>query len=172
MITLCARDHIIFHNNWNRQQFWKGREDGHWDVFSLEHTAKLCFMYWKEDRFICKDPTAPNYCNRDEQRSLVDRYFKECDVTDGILIDQNDIGLFVRNKRYELYFEAESRGLNVEQFLDEYYGEKVRGKNPIRTEAGKKNGCFDHKPESFHRHYKENKNINILMEEVKKYEKA
>ena len=87
-------------------------------------------------------------------------------------IDPNDISLFVRNKRYELFFEAESRGLSVEEFLDEYYGKKVRGKNPLRQEAGRKNGPFDHTPESFHRHYTENNNINILMKEVEKIDQT
>lgn len=59
---------------------------------------------------------------------------------------------------------------SVEQFLDQYYGPKVRGKNPLRQEAGKKNGSFDHTPESFHRHYLENQNINLLMEEVRNME--
>jgi hypothetical protein len=86
------------------------------------------------------------------------------------MIDPNDVSLFIRNKRYELYFEAEGRGLSVEEFLDEYYGPKVRGKNPLRQEAGRKGGPFDHTPESFHRHYMENKNINILMDEVRQLE--
>jgi hypothetical protein len=78
--------------------------------------------------------------------------------------------LFVRNKRYELFFDAEVRGLTVEEFLEEYYGPKVRGKNPLRQEAGKKGGPFDHTPESFHRHYEENKNIITLMEKVREIE--
>ena len=60
--------------------------------------------------------------------------------------------------------------MSVEEFLDDYYGPKVRGKNPLRQEAGRKKGPFDHTPEAFHKHYGENKNINILMEEVKKIE--
>ena len=88
------------------------------------------------------------------------------------IIDPNDISLFIRNKRYELFFAAEEQGQTVEQFLDNYFGEKVRGKNPLRQEAGRKNGQFDHTPKSFHQHYSENKNIMILMEEVKNYAKA
>ena len=76
----------------------------------------------------------------------------------------------MRNKRYELFLEAEERGLSVEEFLDEYYGKKVRGKNPLRQESGRKNGPFDHEPKSFHRHYSENPNLNILMEKVKEIE--
>ena len=111
-----------------------------------------------------------NLCNKEVQRHLIDQYFAESGIKNGILIDPNDIQLFVRNKRYELFFEAEKRGKTLEQFLDEYYGKKIRGKNPLRQEAGKKNGPFDHTPKSFHSHYKENKNINILMEEAKQYE--
>lgn len=172
VVTLCKPCHILFHNTWEKTKFWKGREEGHWEVFSLEHTARLCAKYYKEDRFISRDPEGPNMCSTQLQRETIDRYFREEQITTGILIDTNDIGLFVRNKRYELFFEAEARGLTVEQFLDEYFGPKVRGQNPLRQEAGRKKGPFDHEPKSFHRHYKENRNLNILMEEAKKYEQT
>lgn len=172
VLTLCPACHTVFHNNWQKQSFWKGREKGHWDAFDLENTARLCAKYYREDKFISKDPNGPNLCNSDVQREYIDKYLAAYGVLlpTPPVIDPNDIGLFVRNKRWELFFEAEGRGLSVEQFLDEYYGPKVRGKNPIRQEAGKKNGIFDHTPKSFHTHYKENKNINILMEEAKQYE--
>lgn len=170
VLTLCSACHTVFHNNWRKQDFWKGRESGHWEVFSLEHTARLCAGCYHRDKFISKDIYGLNLCNKDIQRQIIDEYFAKTGLAGSIVIDPNDIGLFVRNKRYEMFFEAEGRGLNVEQFLDECYGEKVRGKNPLRQEAGKKGGTFDHEPKSFHRHYKENKNILILMEEAKKYE--
>lgn len=166
VITLCENCHHEFHRNWTQPQFWKSKGKGHWDVFDLEHTAKLCSMYWREDRFIARDPDGPNLCSADTCRQLLDDYFRDMGLTKHPKIDPYDISLFVRNKRYELYFEAEARGLTVAQFLDEYYGPKVRGKNPLRQEAGKKNGPFDHTPDSFRRHYNENKNINILMEQV------
>lgn len=165
VVTMCPACHTTFHNNWERSKFWRGREPNHWDVFDIDHTARMCLMFYKEDRFISKDPDGPNLCNRDVARQYVDDYFKRTGCA-GVAIDQNDFTLFVRNKRYELWFDAEDRGLTVEQFLDEYYGPKVRGKNPIRTEAGKKNGTFDHTPKSFRTHYKENKNLNLLMEKV------
>lgn len=170
VVTVCNECHVEFHHNWQRIEFWRGKEKEHWDVFNLEHTAKLCATYWREDRLISKDIRAPNLCNNDAVISAIDDYFKINKLTKHPRIDPHDISLFVRNKRYELFFEAESRGLSVEQFLDEYYGEKVRGKNPIRQEAGRKNGPFDHQPTSFHRHYIENPNLNILMEEVRKIE--
>lgn len=171
VITLCSNCHTRFHNAWTRQSFWKGREKGHWETYSIEDTAKMCFAYWREDRLINKNPEMPNLCNRDVCRQYVDRYFKDFEINRPIKIDPNDFALFVRNKRYELFFDAEQRGLSVEQFLDEYYGQKVRGENPIRVEAGKKNGSFDHEPKSFHRHYKENQNINRLMKEVRNLER-
>lgn len=172
VITLCPKHHAIFHNNFQKAQFWKGKEPEHWAAFSIDHTARLCATYWREDRLICKDPDAPNMCNLDIARGYIDRYMKDFQIMDSVAVDPNDINLFVRNKRYELFFEAEGRGLTVEEFLDEYYGPKVRGKNPIRQEAGKKGSCFDHEPKSFHKHYKENKNLNTLMEVVKQYEQA
>lgn len=169
VITLCPNCHTMFHRNWQKQKFWIGKEAGHWEVFSLEHTAKMCLKYYAEDKFICKDADAPNLCNQDTDREYVDRYIKEGQFEKAPVLDPHDLGLYVRNKRYEMVFEAESRGLTVEQFLDECYGEKIRGKNPLRQEAGKKNGTFDHTLQSFHKHYAENKNLNLLMKEVEKY---
>lgn len=170
VLTLCDDCHHIFHQNWHRSDFWKGKEDGHWDIFDLQHTAALCAHFWKYDRLISRDPEAANLCSNDVDIQLIDNYFRVFSLTEHPVIDPHDISLFIRNKRYELYFEAEARGLTVDEFLDEYYGEKVRGKNPLRQEAGRKGGPFDHTPESFHRHYSENKNILTLMEEVKKIE--
>ena len=169
VITLCPNCHTMFHRNWQKQKFWIGKEAGHWEVFSLEHTAKMCLKYYAEDKFICKDADAPNLCNQDTDREYVDRYIKEGQFEKAPALDPHDLGLYVRNKRYEMVFEAESRGLTVEQFLNECYGEKIRGKNPLRQEAGKKNGTFDHTLQSFHKHYAENKNLNLLMKEVEKY---
>lgn len=170
VITLCPGCHHDFHKSWQKSQFWKGKESGHWETFSLADTARLCSMYWRNDRLISRERDGPNLCGKDASRQLLDDYFRDCELTRHPMIDPNDVALFIRNKRYELYFEAEERGLTVEEFLDEYYGPKVRGKNPLRQEAGRKGGPFDHAPESFHRHYMENKNINILMDEVRRLE--
>lgn len=172
VVTMCDSCHHAFHRNWVKSQFWEGKEEGHWDVYNLMHTARMCAHYWRQDRLISRDVNAPNLCSRDVAMQMVDEYFRDFQLTTHPKIDPNDFSLFIRNKRYELFFEAEARGLSVEAFLDEYYGPKVRGKNPLRQEAGRKNGPFDHTPESFHRHYKENKNILTLMEEVKKYEET
>ena len=130
----------------------------------------MCAAYWARDRLICRNVEAPNLCSKDTAEQYIDIYFRDFNPVPPPIIDPNDFTLFVRNKRYELVFEAEARGLTVLEFLDEYYGPKVRGKNPLRQEAGRKNGPFDHTMESFHRHYAENANINILMEEVKRIE--
>lgn len=170
VITLCPHCHTLFHRNWTKQTYWKGKESGHWDVFNMEHTALLCVQYYPEDKFICKDINAPNLCNTDTDRQYIDQYIKEKALEAAPMMDPHDIEIFVRNKRYELLFEAEKRGLTVEQFLDEYYGPKIRGQNPIRREAG---AYFTkHKPESFHKHYSENKNINLLMAKAKEIEKG
>lgn len=171
VITLCDSCHKAFHESWTRTNFWRGKESGHWDAFSLEHTARLCAQYWKEDRLISKNTDGPNLCSKDVCNQLIDQYFRDNELTTHPRIDPNDISLFVRNKRYELFFEAEGRGKTVEEFLDEYYGTKVRGKNPLRQEAGRKGGPFDHRPKSFHLHYLENTNITLLMEAVEKIEK-
>lgn len=172
VITLCKDCHDNFHRNWQQNQFWKGKERGHWQLYELEHTARLCAAYWRRDRYIARDLEAPNLCGADACRQMLENYYKDNHLKAHPKIDPNDISLFIRNKRYELFFEAESRGLTVEQFLDEYFGPKIRGKNPLRQEAGRKKGPFDHTPESFHRHYSENKNIITLMEEVSKIERS
>lgn len=172
VITLCSACHDTFHQNWQKQQFWRGKEKGHWQVYSLEHTARMCAAYWREDRFICCNPEAPNLCSVKVAQGYIDDYFRDFRPEGNPVIDPNDFVLFVRNKRYELFFEAEERGLTVERFLDERYGPKVRSKSPLRTEAGRKNGTFDHDPKSFHRHYAENKNILILMKEVEQIEES
>lgn len=171
VVSMCSACHTKFHNVWKKQDFWRGKEKNHWDTFNIEHTARMCIAYYSEDRLICKDVNAPNMCNEDIARQYVDRYFKEFALDFHPTIDPHDLTLFVRNKRYELYFAYEKRGLSVEDFLNDYYGEKIRGKNPIRQEAGKKGGCFDHTPESIKKHYSENPNINKLMKEVIKLEK-
>lgn len=170
VITLCPGCHHDFHQSWTKSSFWKGKEAGHWEVFDLGHTAQLCSAYWRKDRFICRDPDAPNLCSQDVCRQLLDDYFREYQLTTHPIIDPNDISLFIRNKRYELFLQAESEGKTVEEFLDSFYGPKIRGQNPLRRDAGRKNGPFDHTPESFHRHYLENNNINILMDEVRNIE--
>ena len=172
VITLCPACHKDFHESWQKVQFWRGKESGHWESFSLEHTAQLCATYWRNDRLINKNPDALNLCSRDVCRQLLDEYFRDFGLETHPRIDPNDISLFVRNKRYEIYFEYEEKGLSVEEFLDAYYGPKIRGGNPVRQEAGRKGGPFDHEPKSFHRHYSENPNLNILMEEVRKLERS
>ena len=166
VITLCPKHHAMFHRNWQKQKFWVGKEEGHWEVFDIENTAKLCLQYYMEDKFLSRNPEAPNLCNQDTCREYIDRYVKENNFEVAPIIDPHDIQLFVRNKRYEEVFDAESRGLTIEEFLDETFGQKIRGKNPLRAEAGKKNGCYDHSIASFHKHYRENQNINRLMQIV------
>ncbi len=167
VLTMCPYCHTLFHRNWAKQTYWQGKESGHWDVFDLEHTARMCAQFYMEDKFLCKDPDAPNLCNTDIDRQYIDDYCKSGQFVRAPVIDPHDLELFVRNKRYELLFDAESRGLTVEEFLDECYGPKIRGQNPMRREAGQ---YFNkHTLQSFHAHYSENKNINLLMQEVKKY---
>lgn len=167
VITLCSACHTRFHNAWRKSDFWKGREIGHWETFDMQMTASICAEVYERDKFICKDANAPNLCNNDVCRQIVDDYLRDHNILRPPMLDPHDISLFVRNKRYEMVFDAEKRGLTVEQFLDEAYGIKERGKNPLRQEAGKKGGTFDHTFKSFHAHYKENKNINLLMAAVK-----
>lgn len=172
VITMCPKCHARFHESWVKNEYWKGRAAGHWQIYDINHTARLCATIYKEDKFISGNIDGPNLCNQDIDKQYIDSYMIEYQILDPVLIDPNDIQLYVRNKRYELFFEYEKKGCTVEQFLDLYYGEKIRGKNPIRQEAGKKNGPFDHIPEKMHKFYSENPNINKLILEAKKYEQT
>ena len=95
VITLCGQCHHDFHESWSKSQFWKGKEKGHWEVFSLEHTARLCAYYWPRDRLITKDLDGPNLCGRETCRDLLDDYFRDFQLTTHPIIDPNDISLFV-----------------------------------------------------------------------------
>ena len=168
LVTLCPNCHDDFHKRWQKAEYWKGQEYGHWMDFDLEHTAKLCQTYWKEDRLICKDENAPNMCHLPYIKNLINRYVEEFKVPGYPLINPQDILLFIRNKRYELWFQAEAEGKTKEEYLDSYYGKKIRGKNPIRLMA---EGFFTrHKDDSYYTHYSENEDINQLMLKVKEME--
>lgn len=169
VITLCPTHHVIFHNNWKKQEFWKGREPDHWYAFNIEHTARLCAAYYKLDKFISKDPEGINMCSKDTIRNVIDEYVKNGSFESAPVIDVNDIMLFVRNKRWERVLAAADKGMSIDQFLDKEFGKKVRGKNKLRAEAGS-NSSYKHDIKSIRRHYGENKNIYLLMQEVKKYE--
>ena len=165
VVTMCPECHSTFHRNWSKNLYWKGKEDGHWEAFSLEHTAQMCATYYAEDKFISKNADAPNLCNTDVCRQYVDRYFKDFGITNPPMVDPNDLELFVRNKRYEILFDYISEGKTVEDFLEETFGQKIRGKNPLRRDA--EAYYKRHTVASFQKHYSENKNINRLMKEVR-----
>lgn len=166
VITLCEKCHSIFHENFQRANYWEGKEEQHWDYYDLHHTAEICKRYFEEDKLICRNPDALNLCNLPTINKLIDRYTKECNLPRTPIVKPTDIQLFVRNKRYELLFAAQAAGHTKEEFLNSLYGEKIRGKNPIRVMAS---SFFNkHTDESYRRHYSENEDINILMREVEK----
>ena len=154
--------------------FWKSEDnDSHWTIRSLEHTARLCAMYWREDMYL-GGSYANNLCSLDTIKYYIDRYFRETECN-GAVIVEDDVQLFIRNKRYELWFNSGCD--NIMDFLDRQFGEKVRGKNPLRRDAEqfyyRKWIARGQDPaEAMRETYEENQNITILMQEVKKYEQA
>jgi hypothetical protein len=108
--------------------------------------------------------------------SLIDDYFTDNEITDPVMISPTDVQLFFRNKRYEVLFEAESKGVVLkyntldeagDAFLDERFGKKGgKGGNPYRSKA--RQFMLNHDGESFHRNYWALRHINQLMEEVRK----
>ena len=174
IISVCDQCHQNFHNNWKPFDYWKSDDGGsHWDVRSLDDTAKLCAMYWHEDMYLGGE-YGNNLCSFDRIKSYIDQYFIDTEYT-GAVIAEDDVQLFIRNKRYELWFNS---GCNdIMTFLDRQYGKKVRGGNPIRRDA---EDFFYRKwlrkgqdpAAGMKETYEENQNIAILMKEVKKYEQT
>ncbi len=172
VISVCIPCHKRIHSLWDQKPFWKPADnDSHWEVYSLEHTARLCAMYYHEDKYLGGDCDV-NMCSLDVCRDYIDRYHIETGNM-GTVISQQDVQLLIRNKRYELWFNS---GCNdILEFLDKQFGEKVRGGNKIRQDAEK----FYYKKwiqkgqdpaTGMKETYEENQNIKILMQEVKKYE--
>lgn len=173
VITLCDRCHDRFHNTWKHGEYYKEQDYEHWETFSLEDAAKFCAHILRDDYFFGGDLDC---CNKDVIQGLIDEY-QTGPVP--IVIALEDVELYIRNKRYELLFEAEAAGMVLDQkidaakdaFLDERFGKKgQKGGNPNRTKA--RSFILRHDSESFHRNYWYLWHINKLIEEAKKYEQA
>ncbi len=175
IITLCLQHHRTFHSNWKPAEYFKETNEDHWKDFSLEDTAKLCAMYLHEDYWF---GGALNCCNVSVCTELIDSYFRDCEIIVPPIIDPHDVEIYFRNKRYEVLFEAEKNGVDLnemtdagEAFLDEKFGKKGgKGGNPMRAQA--RSFMTKHNSESFHRNYWCTWQHNILMQEAKKYEQA
>lgn len=127
-------------------------------------------MYYKEDKFICRDVDAPNLCDKYIQREYIDRYFVDNNITNGVPIWQMGFELFVRNKRYELFLNSGYTSADEDKFLDEYFGTKGK----LRSEAKQKFFSKWRKKgedplEALTETYKENNDVLLLIEEAKKY---
>lgn len=166
LITLCHDCHSAFHSVWERGKTWESTPYTHWRDFSLPDTADLCIQYIDED-FICGSGEY-NLCSLDTVGGIIDRYFAENSISAPIRICEDDIRLYVRNKRYDLFFEAAAaQGFDMEAWLDKRFGPKGGpGGNPKRAEA--RRFFTKHKPGAMKRIYKENDNILILMKEVER----
>lgn len=166
IISICHECHICFHNLWEQSKKWESSPYTHWKDFSLPDTARLCRDYLQDD-FICGDGDY-NLCSLDTIIGFIDQYFVDRELTVPVRIDEGDIRLFVRNKRYEIYFDAiRADNFELESWLDSRFGKKgIPGGNKKRAEA--RRFFTKHKPAAMKRIYKENDNINILMKEVAK----
>lgn len=168
VITLCNECHENFHDTWKHGEYYKEQDDDHWEIFSLQETAKLCAAYLHDDYWFGGELDC---CNIDVCRSIVDN------ITEPAAVNPEDIQIFIRNKRYEVLFEAEAGGVVLDKsvneagniFLDNRFGKKGgKGGNENRSKA--RTFMTRHNSESFHRNYWYMWHINILMEEEKKYE--
>lgn len=168
IISICRECHSTFHNLWEKSKTWETESPYmHWKAYSLLHTAALCFMYMNEDFMYGSGDY--NLCSLDTIQGFIDRYFKECEISEPVRICEDDVRLFFRNKRYELFFEASSvDDFDFEAWLDSRYGKKGgAGGNKRRSEA--RSFFKRHKLSAMKRIYKESDVANILMKEVRKY---
>lgn len=166
VISLCPNCHQSFHNAWERTKYWEETPFTHWKEYSLKDTAALCFENLENDILLGGEY---NLCSDDVICEIIDDYYKQHSITKPIFIYENDIKLFFRNKRYELALSALESGMDLEEMLDQRYGKKGgKGGNPLRANA--RRFFTKHKPGAMKRIYKENANVNILMEEVRKME--
>ena len=168
IITLCRPCHGLFHTLWEQSKKWESTPYTHWQKdFSLPDTAALCFEYLKDD-FIYSGGEY-NLCNLDTVRQFIDKYFIDHQITRPVRISEDDVRLFFRNKRYEMYFAAVNEPtFDFEAWLDRNFGKKgMPGGNKYRAEA--RRFFTKHKIGAMKRIYKENNNINILMQEVERY---
>lgn len=169
LITLCRMCHTNFHAVWERSKKWESTPLTHWRDFSLPDTAMLCYRYLHEDFMFGGEY---NLCSVDTIRGFIDQYFIDFQLTTPVRIAEEDIQLYVRNKRYDLFFAVYKEDwFDLESWLDKIFGQKgIPGGNKRRSEA--RRFFTKHKPGAMKRIYKENDNINILMQEVEKIEKS
>lgn len=170
LITLCHDCHAAFHSAWEKSSKWESTPYTHWRDYSLKDTAQLCYLYADED-FIYGGG-GYNLCSLDTITGFIDQYFRDDNLTAPVRISEEDVRLYFRNKRYEVFFDAiRADDFDLETWLDSRFGKKgIPGGNKERAEA--RRFFTKHKPAAMKRIYRENDNVNILMEEVKKLERV
>lgn len=162
LISLCNDCHKTFHELWDKKEYWTRSPLQHWKDFDLVHTCKFCIEYLHEDYMFGGDY---NFCSSDVVFDFIDRYYTDHMITEPVHIDENDIKLYFRNKRYEIFFDTVGEGRDLEEVLDEMFGKKGgKGGNPKRAAA--RSFFTKHKLPAMKRIYKENENVNILMMEI------
>lgn len=166
LITLCHDCHAVFHSVWQKSNTWESSPYTHWRDYSLTDTALLCVQYFQDD-FICGNGNY-NLCSIDTINMFIEKYFIENQIKNHIRINEEDIRMYFRNKRYEIFFDAsKNREFDLETWLDERFGTKGGpGGNKKRAEA--RRFFTKHKPAAMKRIYSENDNVNILMKEIKR----
>lgn len=168
LITLCHNCHTKFHNQWNKNDYWSsaGSPLEHWSDYSLQDTARLCHEYKDQDYWFGGEY---NLCSADTIKGFIDKYCVEHEIVTGAQMLETDILLCFRNLRYEVYLKAVADGKDLESFLDEKFGTKgQKGGNKKRSAA--RSMLAKHTIPAIKRFTKENQNIMILVEEVKKLE--
>lgn len=174
IISLCHDCHKSFHDTWNKTNYWEDNNPyTHWKTYSLSHTAKLCHDYLKEDFFF---GGKYNLCSQDTIYGFIDQYFRENGISESIPIFEQDIKLYVRNKRYEILFNAVAgaRSLDesfLENMLDKMFGKKGKAGSPNPNRAEAKRFFKKHKLPAMRRIYKESETLNSLMREVRKLDR-
>ena len=164
LLTLCHECHSAFHSLWQKVSTVESSPYTHWRDYDLQHSVRMCMRYLAED-FICGKGTS-NLCNVDVAEMYIDRYLTEEGIQT-VRISGEDVRIFVRNKRYEMFFEAnKDPDFELESWLDAHWGKKGGpGGNPARAEA--RRFFTKHKIRAMKRIYRENESINVMMEKAK-----
>lgn len=168
LITLCHSCHTKFHSQWNKNDYWVSNSSPleHWKDYSLKDTAQLCLDYKEQDYWFGGEY---NLCSADTIKGFIDKYCIEHEIMSGVQILETDVLLCFRNLRYEVYLNAVAAGKDLETFLDERFGTKgQKGGNKKRSSA--RNMVAKHTNASIKRFIKENQNIIIIIDEMKKME--
>lgn len=138
IITLCWACHERFHSNWGKMSEIDSRlVPNHWKYFSSEATLKFFIEHIKDDYLL---GGTYNMCKSDVINGFIDEFYINHDPARIGIISASDVKYFFVNRRLEHLINCVLyEGMDYEDFLNTYYGEKGKAGHPntLRVEANK-----------------------------------